>query len=196
MLIHMHVLQGFDITPDLRRMCPSLTLQQIYKLSEHHHDDWITAVGDNQGTKTIVLLETLKRAVDSSGGMATPPRASPMMSADGVPQTPNSPGVGPNPYPSPGSISSTHQFEDEDNLLLDSQVVPPYFAMAVLSWKKLTAVPVSVLPLATRSLFTVHGLSFALKSCMLRHLASLQKQHCYIQWFWWWLCAGCLCAAT
>ncbi|KAL3147636.1 hypothetical protein ABBQ38_014686 [Trebouxia sp. C0009 RCD-2024] len=113
--------KGFDITPDLRRMCPSLTLQQIYKLSEHHHDDWITAVGDNQGTKTIVLLETLKRAVDSSGGMATPPRASPMMSADGVPQTPNSPGVGPNPYPSPGSISSTHQFEDEDNLLLDSQ---------------------------------------------------------------------------
>ena len=35
-------LQGFDITPDLRRMCPSLTLQQIYKLTEHHHDDWIT----------------------------------------------------------------------------------------------------------------------------------------------------------
>ncbi len=23
-------------------MCPSLTLQQIYKLTEHHHDDWIT----------------------------------------------------------------------------------------------------------------------------------------------------------
>ena len=126
------LLQGFDITPDLRRMCPSLTLQQIYKLSEHHHDDWITAVGDNQGTKTIVLLETLKRAVDSSGGMATPPRASPMMSADGVPQTPSSPGGGPNPYPSPGSISSAHQFEDEDNLLLDSQVVPPYLAVTVL----------------------------------------------------------------
>lgn len=148
-LIHTHVPQGFDITPDLRRMCPSLTLQQIYKLSEHHHDDWITAVGDNQGTKTIVLLETLKRAVDSSGGMATPPRASPMMSADGVPQTPNSPGGGPNPYPSPGSISSTHQFEDEDNLLLDSQVGPPHFAMTVLCWKRnLLLFPVSLLPLS------------------------------------------------
>ena len=103
-------------------MCPSLTLQQIYKLSEHHHDDWITAVGDNQGTKTIVLLETLKRAVDSSGGMATPPPASPMRSMDDGPRTPFTPGGGPNPYPSPASISSTHHFEDEDNLLLDSQV--------------------------------------------------------------------------
>lgn len=115
-------------------MCPSLTLQQIYKLSEHHHDDWITAVGDNQGTKTIVLLETLKRAVDSSGGMATPPPAPHIMSADGVPQTPYSPGGGPNPYPSPGSVSSMHQFEDEDNLLLDSQVVnfPCCYDLAML----------------------------------------------------------------
>lgn len=95
-------------------MCPSLTLQQIYKLSEHHHDDWITAIGDNQGTKTIVLLETLKRAVDSSGGPkggpATPPPASPMYSGGlGTPQ---------NGAP---SVSSRHSFDDDD-LLLDSQV--------------------------------------------------------------------------
>ncbi len=100
-------------------MCPSLTLQQIYKLSEHHHDDWITAVGDNQGTKTIVLLETLKRAVDSSGGVSTTAPASPMRSADG----PQTPGGGPPGYPSPASVSSRHSgFEDEDNLLLDSHV--------------------------------------------------------------------------
>lgn len=55
--------QGFDITPDLRRMCPSLTLQQIYKLTEHHHDDWITG---SQSTDTIVLLKTLKRVVDAA----------------------------------------------------------------------------------------------------------------------------------
>ncbi len=122
MPIMLRAMQGFDITPDLRRMCPSLTLQQIYKLSEHHHDDWITAVGDNQGTKTIVLLETLKRAVDSSGGMTTPPPASPMRSTDG-PQTPFIPGAAANAYPSPASISSRHSFaEDEDNLLLDSHV--------------------------------------------------------------------------
>ena len=59
--------QGFDITPDLRRMCPSLTLQQVYKLSEHHHDDWITG---SQTTDTLVLLQTLKRIVDAT---ARPP---------------------------------------------------------------------------------------------------------------------------
>lgn len=55
--------QGFDITPDLRRMCPSLTLQQIYKLTEHHHDDWITG---SQTTDILVLLQTLKRIVDNT----------------------------------------------------------------------------------------------------------------------------------
>ena len=55
--------QGFDITPDLRRMCPSLTLQQVYKLTEHHHDDWITG---SQTTDTLVLLQTLKRIVDAT----------------------------------------------------------------------------------------------------------------------------------
>ena len=44
-------------------MCPSLTLQQIYKLTEHHHDDWITG---NQTTDTLVLLQTLKRVVDAN----------------------------------------------------------------------------------------------------------------------------------
>lgn len=56
--------QGFDITPDLRRMCPSLTLQQIYKLTEHHHDDWITT--GSQTTDILVLLQTLKRIVDNT----------------------------------------------------------------------------------------------------------------------------------
>ena len=62
-------LQGFDITPDLRRMCSSLTLQQIYKLTEHHHDDWITG---SQTTDTIVLLQTLKRVVDSTVCLCSP----------------------------------------------------------------------------------------------------------------------------
>lgn len=57
------VAQGFDITPELRRMCPSLTLQQIYKLTEHHHDDWITG---SQTTDILVLLQTLKRIVDNT----------------------------------------------------------------------------------------------------------------------------------
>lgn len=44
-------------------MCPSLTLQQVYKLTEHHHDDWITG---SQTTDTLVLLQTLKRIVDAT----------------------------------------------------------------------------------------------------------------------------------
>lgn len=46
---------------DLRRACPSLTLQQIYKLTEHHHDDWIS---DDQVEGTGLLLEALKSVVE------------------------------------------------------------------------------------------------------------------------------------
>jgi len=45
-------------------MCPALTLQQVYKLTEHHHDDWITT--GSQTTDTLVLLQTLKRIVDAT----------------------------------------------------------------------------------------------------------------------------------
>lgn len=34
-------MKGVDITLDLARLCPALSLQQIYKLTEHQHDDWI-----------------------------------------------------------------------------------------------------------------------------------------------------------
>ena len=65
--------QGFDITPDLRRMCPALSLQQVYKLTEHHHDDWITG---SQTTDTLVLLQTLKRIVDAT---VRPPPCTPLL---------------------------------------------------------------------------------------------------------------------
>lgn len=58
--------QGMDITSDLRRMCPALTLQQLYRLTEYHHDDWIATGG--QSTDTILLLEALKRIVDGFSG--------------------------------------------------------------------------------------------------------------------------------
>ena len=55
--------QGFDITPDLRRSCPGLTLAQVYKLTEHGHDDWL--IGGAPSTDTLVLLQTLKRTVEA-----------------------------------------------------------------------------------------------------------------------------------
>lgn len=113
-------------------MCPSLTLQQIYKLTEHHHDDWITG---GQGPNTIVLLETLKRAVDTSGlssssphstdGLNTPfsnaassdrdssASAMPMSVSHAEGYRMGTPG---------GSAASVRALEDEDSLLLDSQV--------------------------------------------------------------------------
>ena len=32
--------RGEDVAPVLRRMCPLLSPQQLYRLTEHHHDDW------------------------------------------------------------------------------------------------------------------------------------------------------------
>ncbi len=65
-----HFLQGVDISPDLARLCPALSLQQVYRLTEHQHDDWI--VGMRGGTQDIVLLETLRRLMHerSSNGLA------------------------------------------------------------------------------------------------------------------------------
>ena len=57
-------LQGVDISADLRRMCPSLTMQQLYRLTEYHHDDWLTS---GQNSNTILLLERIKQIVDRMG---------------------------------------------------------------------------------------------------------------------------------
>ena len=35
--------RGGEVLPALQRAAPGLTLQQLHKLTEHHHDDW--AVG-------------------------------------------------------------------------------------------------------------------------------------------------------
>ena len=48
--------RGVDILPDLRRSCGILSLQQIYRLTEYQHDDWI---GEG-GSSSIVLLEALR----------------------------------------------------------------------------------------------------------------------------------------
>ena len=57
--------QGMDVTGDLRRMCPALTLQQMYRLTEYHHDEWISG---GQSGDTIHLLEAIKRIVDGANG--------------------------------------------------------------------------------------------------------------------------------
>lgn len=49
--------RGVDILQDLGRLCPALTLQQVHRLTEYQHDDWI----GNSGTTSLALLETLRR---------------------------------------------------------------------------------------------------------------------------------------
>ena len=98
--------KGFDIGADLRRACPSLTLAQVYRLTEHHHDDWIAGGGRGD---TIALLRTLKGQVDAVAG------SSGRASAAG--------GGGASPAKSEKTTSSVSDDEDEDDdedsLLLD-----------------------------------------------------------------------------
>ena len=65
--------KGFDVGPDLKRACPSLSLAQVYKLTEHHHDDWIAGGG---ATDTLALLRTLQSAATAgtAGGRKPGPR--------------------------------------------------------------------------------------------------------------------------
>ena len=42
-------------------MCPALTLQQLYRLTEYHHDDWLAS---GQNSNTVLLLERIKQIVD------------------------------------------------------------------------------------------------------------------------------------
>lgn len=61
--------QGFDVTGDLRSMCPALTLQQLYRLTEYQHDDWITG---GQNSDTMRLLEIIKGLIDGYHVPVTP----------------------------------------------------------------------------------------------------------------------------
>jgi len=89
--------RGFDIGADLRRACPSLTLAQVYRLTEHHHDDWIAGGGRGD---TIALLRTLKGQVDAVAGGARSP-------------------AGSERAPSPAASDDEDGDDDEDSLLLD-----------------------------------------------------------------------------
>jgi myosin-5 len=51
---------GVNIAADLTRSCPALTLQQVYRLSEHQHDDWLGSEGTS-GRESMALLQTLKQ---------------------------------------------------------------------------------------------------------------------------------------
>jgi len=59
-------LRGINVLQDLTRQCPSLTLQQVHRLTEHQHDDWLAGTGASMGSQTMVLLEMLRRFMNEN----------------------------------------------------------------------------------------------------------------------------------
>lgn len=56
--------RGVDVFGDLLRQCPALTLQQLTRLTEYQHDDWLGSMSSGTaGAQTMVLLETLRRII-------------------------------------------------------------------------------------------------------------------------------------
>jgi myosin V len=72
-------LRGINVLQDLTRQCPALTLQQVHRLTEHQHDDWLAGTGAFMGSQTLVLLEMLRRLMNENrarlgfGGVIQPP---------------------------------------------------------------------------------------------------------------------------
>ena len=59
-------LRGINVLPDLARQCPALTLQQVHRLTEHQHDDWLAGAGSAVGSQTLVLLDTLRKLMNDN----------------------------------------------------------------------------------------------------------------------------------
>lgn len=64
---------------NLNKQCPALTLQQVARLTEHQHDDWLAGAGSGVGTQTLALLETLQRLIAKGPGAV--PDSSPLQPA-------------------------------------------------------------------------------------------------------------------
>jgi len=60
-IIRKHV-KGMDVMQDLARVCPSLTLQQVHRLTQCHHDDWVGH--DAPSSHGLVLLRWMQQQAD------------------------------------------------------------------------------------------------------------------------------------
>lgn len=58
--------RAVNVLPDLTRQCAALTLQQVHRLTEHQHDDWLAASGTAMGSQTLMLLEALRRLMNEN----------------------------------------------------------------------------------------------------------------------------------
>jgi myosin-5 len=117
-------LKGVDLLPDLGRLCPALTLQQVHRLTEHQHDDWLAGAGSGAGGQNMVLLETLRRLMADQ--RQRPPGAAAAARAPAAPAaapspTPGGPASGWVTFGTADAAGSDVE-EDEEDLLVDSQL--------------------------------------------------------------------------
>jgi myosin V len=117
-------LRGINILPDLVRLCPALTLQQVHRLSEHQHDDWLGGAGVAAGTQTLVLLEDLRRLMNDNRRVLEEQRG---VGMNGGSRSPTKTEAGSDwvafgTAPTPGEKAVMEL--DEDNLLVESSA--PY----------------------------------------------------------------------
>jgi myosin-5 len=127
-------LRNINVLQDLTRQCPSLTLQQVHRLTEHQHDDWLAGTGASMGSQTLVLLEMLRRFMNENrarlgfGGVNQPPTA--VATADNA-AAPAAEGTTPSRWVPFGEeesaatgtgagVGSTLPELDEEDLLVDS----------------------------------------------------------------------------
>jgi myosin-5 len=123
-------LRGINVLQDLTRQCPALTLQQVHRLTEHQHDDWLAGTGASVGSQTLVLLEKLRSLMNENkarlgGGIIEPPSAAAAAPAAAEGTTPSRwvPfGEDESAAPNGGASNGVDGMQElaEDDLLVDS----------------------------------------------------------------------------
>ena len=116
--------RSIPVLPDLTRQCAALTLQQVHRLTEHQHDDWLAASGSAMGNQTLMLLEALRRLMNEHrkhlGGPSIP---SPARSVSSTTSAMAPTYDGSNRWVSFGEEESTRYSQDvdveEEDLLVD-----------------------------------------------------------------------------
>jgi len=74
--------RGGEVLTALRATAPGLTLQQLYKLTEHHHDDWAVGAPPLQSPTTYPPFD-LETQLSHGAAVAQAQRAPPRRAGGG-----------------------------------------------------------------------------------------------------------------
>jgi len=119
-------LKGMDVSRDLLRLCPALSLRQVHRLAELQHDDWLAGAGSAAGSQTLVLLDMLRRLMNERGGRMSGASGTTRPESAGTPPAPGGTAgtAGGTPgwvtFGQPDADPADLDLEDEEGLLVDS----------------------------------------------------------------------------